>query len=488
MLRSGILIVEDSYIVAFHLQKTLESEGYNIVGIKTSGEAALELLEKQKADLVLMDIMLEGELDGIETAGIIQSKHHIPVIYITALTDKATIQRAKVTEPYGYLTKPFEDREIFTVIEMAIYKHQVESELRRSEERYFSTIRSISDAAIIFDQDFLVSYINPSAEAICGYTLKEAKDKSVFELLMLKDTYTGIFPVNPVQCDLDPTHSNAMPKGLVLIAKNGREKPIGEGSISPILNYRGELLGLIIIFKDITDRIARETLQKDIDKQRLAAMLEGQENERSRIAKDLHDGLGQMLNAIKMNVRVAVPDDEHALSLFSSIDDAIQETVRISENLLPAKLRDFDLVTCIKSLCNQIMKSSNVPINFESLDADYEISQSQKINLYRVAQEALNNAIRHSGASQIAVQLIMTGGKVQLSVEDDGTGIHNKTKVNGTNGVSMKHGLGNMRDRAEIMGGKLIVESDQNRGTLIIVEVPFKKSIANAEVQSADSR
>src|SRR5437868_6397247 len=105
MAKAGILIVEDSFIVAFHLQKTLESEGYTVVGTEASGESALELLEKKKPDLVLMDIMLSGKLDGIETTRIIRSRYNLPVIYITALTDKETIQRAKITEPYGYLTK-----------------------------------------------------------------------------------------------------------------------------------------------------------------------------------------------------------------------------------------------------------------------------------------------------------------------------------------------------------------------------------------------
>src|SRR5882672_4927030 len=114
MSKASILIVEDSFIVAYHLQATLESEGYQVLDKCDSGETALQSVELQKPDLVLMDIMLNGKMDGIEAASILKSKFNIPVIYITALTDKDTIARAKVTEPYGYLTKPFEDREIFT--------------------------------------------------------------------------------------------------------------------------------------------------------------------------------------------------------------------------------------------------------------------------------------------------------------------------------------------------------------------------------------
>lgn len=476
MSKARVLIVEDSFIVAFHLQKTLENEGYTIVGTETSGESALELLENKnkRPDLVLMDIMLSGEMDGIHTAEVILSKYNIPVVYITALTDKDTIQRAKLTEPFGYLTKPFEDREIFTVIEMALYKHSIESKLKSSEEKYFSTIRSISDAAIIIDRDFNITYLNPSAEALTGWPLKEATGMKVFDLLRLQDSASGNFPINPVQCELKRERNNAMPNNLLLISKNGSVRPIGEGSMSPVLDYKGRLIGLIMIFRDVTDRIEKDRLQRDFEKQRLTAVVEGQENERARIAKDLHDGLGQMLNAIKMNINLAVEDEEKSKELFRLIDEAVVETVRISENLLPAKLRDFDLATCLKSLCNQLRKSCQAQINFESLGKPVQLKQSQKVNFYRIAQEAINNAIKHARASQITVQLSQEDEKVQLVVEDDGCGMNN---IEHDGYTSMRHGLGNMRDRAEIMGGKLIVESDSNRGTLVIVEAPVNTNL-----------
>ncbi|MFZ6009511.1 MAG: response regulator [Bacteroidota bacterium] len=479
MSKAGILIVEDSFIVAFHLQKTLESEGYNVIGTETSGEAALELIKSRKPDLVLMDIMLNGQLDGIETSRHIKTKYNIPVIYITALTDKETIQRAKITEPYGYLTKPFEDREIFTVIEMALYKHDIESKLRQSEEKYFSTVRSISDAVIVIDDDYEISYINPSAEGITEWVLSEAQGRNVFDVLRLKDIVTDEFPVNPIQCTLGHSHTNAIPENLVLISKHGKEKPIGEGSMSPVVDSKGRFMGLVIIFKDLREKAEHERLAKEFEKKRLAAILEGQETERSRIAKDLHDGLGQMLNAIKMNVSIMANQDPKAKILYKLIDEAIQESVRISENLLPSKLKDFDLATCLNSLCNQIQDSSHTPIIFESLGVTHDVGQNQKINLYRIAQEAINNAIKHAGATNIIVQLNEEGNKVQLTIEDDGKGIVKMHTID----QSKHHGLANMRERAEIMGGKLTIESDTNRGTLIIVEAPLrnKDHLSHAE-------
>lgn len=466
-MKAKILIVEDSFIVALHLQTTLESENYEVVAKLESGEAALAFLEKQKPDLVLMDIMLGGELDGIETATQIRNKFFLPVIYITALTDRETIQRAKITEPFGYLTKPFEDREIFTVIEMALYKHGIDAKLRSSEERFFSTVNSISDAVVVINNDFKITYMNPSAEGMTQFTLAEALDKNIDDVVRLKDQNTEEFPVNPIQCELRAVKHNTMPDQLILITKRGIEKPIGESSLSPLLDNYGNLTGLVLIFKDITEKREHERLLRDLDKQKMMLILEGQEQERSRIAKDLHDGLGQMLNAIKMNVNVLVKSQAEANALYKLIDEAIQESKRMAENLLPSKLKDFDLATCIRSLCNQIT-TENKQITFFSSGTVDTLKQSNKVNLYRIVQEAINNAVKHSEAKHIAVNLNEEHSRIRLSIEDDGKGM-----VYGrTDEANQKRGLVNMRERAEIMGGSLSIESDAARGTLVIVEVP----------------
>jgi PAS domain S-box-containing protein len=472
MSKAGILIVEDSFIVAFHLQKTLETEGYTVIGTETSGETALTLLEKQRPDLILMDIMLNGRLDGIETARTIKSRYNLPIIYITALTDKETIQRAKITEPFGFLTKPFEDREVFTVVEMALYKHNIESKLRQSEEKYFATVKSISDAVVIIDQEHRITYMNPRAEAITEWVLSDAQGKSLPNIFLLKNLATEEFPINPLQCDLSQGRVNSLPPGLTLMSRTGVERPIGEGSMSPVINERGKFIGLVIIFKDLSDKVAHEKLLKEFEKKHLAALMEGQEQERSRIARDLHDGLGQMLNALKMNVNLLGQNDPKMNSLYHLIDEAIQESIRISENLLPSKLKDFDLATCLRSLCNTISKTSPTPVSFESFGNARYIEQAQKINFYRIAQEAINNALKHGGAASISVQLNEDQDKIELTIEDDGKGFKKDLSYD----QSEHHGLVNMKERAEIMGGKLTIESDGERGTLIIVEAPVNKN------------
>lgn len=477
MSKGSILIVEDSSIVVFHLKTTLEGEGYTVIGTSDSGEGAIQFVEAgNRPDLMLMDIMLNGALDGIETASFLKSKYNIPAVYITALTDKDTINRAKVTEPYGYLTKPFEDREIFAVIEMALYKHDIESRLRQSEEKYFSTVKSINDAVITIDCEFAVTFMNPTALTMTQWNYNDAIGRSVMEVLNISNKVTHEINVNPIQCTLGMGNLNRMPDDLVLIGKHNGQIPIGESSLSALYDTRGKFVGLIIVFKDLSDKVQQEKLLKEAERSRKAAIIEGQEQERSRIAKDLHDGLGQMLNAIKMNTRIIVHDSAAADSLLQLLDEAIIESVRISENLLPSKLRDFDLPNCLTTLCKNLSRSSGVQVCFEGHGQQFDLNQFNKVNFYRIAQEALNNAIKHAHAKNITVQLITTSDSVTMSIEDDGRGIsYDHFQESGG-----RNGLINMRDRAEIMGGQFMIESDQQRGTFITVEVPLTNSELHA--------
>ncbi|MCK9579294.1 MAG: response regulator [Methanoregula sp.] len=144
---SSILIVEDEAVVADDMQETLRSLGYTVMGTAKSGETALEKLSATLPDIVLMDINLAGTMDGIETAGRIHDLYRTPVVFVTAYADKALLDRAKVTEPYGYVLKPYDERGLQSAIEMALYKYRMEHRLRQSEE----TIRLMMNAT----QDFL---------------------------------------------------------------------------------------------------------------------------------------------------------------------------------------------------------------------------------------------------------------------------------------------------------------------------------------------
>ncbi len=168
-----ILIVEDESIVAADLQDSLQNMGYHVVEVVDSGEDAISFLENHHLDLVIMDIGLKGGIDGTKTAGIIRERFFIPVIYLTAYSDDRTIEKAKRTEPYGYILKPFEEKELHSIIEMALYKFKMESELRESEEKFRRLFEESRDAIFISDLEGRLIDVNTSALELFGFTKDE---------------------------------------------------------------------------------------------------------------------------------------------------------------------------------------------------------------------------------------------------------------------------------------------------------------------------
>ncbi|MCX6182952.1 MAG: response regulator [Bacteroidetes bacterium] len=134
-----VLVVEDENIVAKDIQMSLEKMGYNVIGTASSGEKALEILKENQPSIILMDIMLKGKMSGIDTAEIVKNEYDLPIIFLTAYADESTLSKAKITEPYGYILKPFKEIDLHTSIEMALYKHKKTMELKK-EVKVFSAI------------------------------------------------------------------------------------------------------------------------------------------------------------------------------------------------------------------------------------------------------------------------------------------------------------------------------------------------------------
>lgn len=140
-----ILIVEDQFLVANDIKDNLETLGYEISAIATSGEKAVKKAGEGKTDLVLMDIVLRGEMDGIEAAEIIRSRFDLPVIFLTAYRDPKILERAKISEPFGYLIKPFEANELHSNVEIALYKHKIEIEKKKAGEERKKLIHKLKE-------------------------------------------------------------------------------------------------------------------------------------------------------------------------------------------------------------------------------------------------------------------------------------------------------------------------------------------------------
>jgi PAS domain S-box-containing protein len=174
-----ILLAEDELIVAKDLAGNLKNRGYEVCAVVPSGEEAVKKTIDLVPDLVLMDIGLKGKTDGIQAAMEIKNRMHIPVIYLTAYSDETTLKRAKITEPFGYILKPYEERELHTAIEMALYKHQMEEKLRESEEWLSTILKNLGDAVIATDTDGRIMFMNPLALEMASCTQGEAINRQL---------------------------------------------------------------------------------------------------------------------------------------------------------------------------------------------------------------------------------------------------------------------------------------------------------------------
>lgn len=173
MAKLKILVVEDESIVAKDIQNSLKKLGYTVPTIVASGEKAIEEVEQSRPDLVLMDIMLKGDINGVEAANAIRENYDIPVIFLTAYADDNTLSKAKIAEPYGYIIKPFKEKELQTTIEMAMYKHEKDSLVKRERDLYHSIVENKESKDSIFVR--------------ADYRLNKIKFEDVFYVEALKD-------------------------------------------------------------------------------------------------------------------------------------------------------------------------------------------------------------------------------------------------------------------------------------------------------------
>ncbi|MFP5515099.1 MAG: response regulator [Alphaproteobacteria bacterium] len=256
MIAARILIVEDDRIVARDIQHQLSRMGHVVVGMSASGEEAVRLACSHQPDLVLMDIRLEGEMDGIEAARQIRDAQRIPVVFLTAYANDEVVQRASLTEPFGYLLKPFEEPQMRTVIQMALYKHASDARLRMSERRYAATLASIRDGVILCDPQGRIDFMNRVAETMTGWTAMEAAGQPLATVFVAVDEETHE-PLEDFSAVVLRSGAFAPPERLSRLLPRGETAPGGvvvEERCSAIIDDRGEVVGSILVFSDLTQR------------------------------------------------------------------------------------------------------------------------------------------------------------------------------------------------------------------------------------------
>jgi PAS domain S-box-containing protein/putative nucleotidyltransferase with HDIG domain len=263
MSRKRILIVEDEGVVALDIKNRLGYLGYEAVASVRTGSQAVEAAQSLTPDLVLMDIRLEGPMDGIEAALKIKRQCDIPIVYITGNADEATLKRAQVAGPFGYILKPFEDRELHITIQMALYKHSLESRLVERERLLSTTLEAIGEAVITVDARGAVQYLNPVGEHLLGVSPSEALGRPLDAIFTVEEQCPGNSPAGAFAGG-DNGH-----KCHVLLTGNGKRLFI-EKTITPIRGESGDGAGSVLVFRDISARLrAEQALIESLGKLRL---------------------------------------------------------------------------------------------------------------------------------------------------------------------------------------------------------------------------
>ena len=332
----------------------------------------------------------------------------------------------------------------------------------------FSLIDKFPDALFIIDFDKNIIKVNSSACSITGYEEDE--------LLQLK--IDKIDPFNPNFKDskfkefFKKLNSNAITSKMntMQLRKSGILYP---AESSYFIMNDDDNPKMVIITQDKSNINTLEQYLVKEKNQRIRALFEGQEIERKRIAKEMHDSIGQLLASVKLSIS-ALPDltKKEQTKKIDSIDNLlgsiIEDVRRIYENLFPRVLQEFGLRISLENLCDQIQDITNIKINFEFVGKEREIEDQLANSIYRITQEAINNAMKYADATEIRVRLSYVTNNVELTVQDNGKGFDAST-----HDIMISHGLNNMKERSEVLNGTFEIQSVQKEGTSIRVNIPF---------------
>ncbi|OYD82106.1 ATP-binding protein [Azospirillum brasilense] len=453
MIAARILIVEDDRIVARDIQHQVSRMGHVVVGLSASGEEAVRLAGSHQPDLVLMDIRLEGEMDGIEAARRIRDAQRIPVVFLTAYANDDVVQRASLTEPFGYLLKPLEEPQMRTVIQMALYKQASDAKLRMSERRYAATLASIRDGVILCDRDGRVDFMNRVAETMTGWTAAEAAGRPLTAVFVALDEETQE-PQEDFSALVRRSGALAPPERLSRLLPRGeagasnRTELTGtelagivvEERCSAIIDDRGEVAGAILVFSDLTQRrrIA-ETLRKaQTDLARI-----GRLTMMGELAAAVAHEVNQPLMAIITNAGTC-------LQHLSQPEPDLGKTRAVAERIVRDAQRAGDVVRSIHALArrapadpgwvdmNALVVETLALVRAElrrariALETDLQAGPSRvhgdRVQLQQLVLNLVMNAIEAMAAPDLPLRRlrIVTAsgdGGISVRVEDSGPGI-----------------------------------------------------------------
>jgi two-component system cell cycle sensor histidine kinase/response regulator CckA len=446
MALAHILVVEDEGIVARGIQSELENLGYDVPDVASSGEEAIEKALHLHPDLVLMDVVLKGDMDGIEAARRIHEQLDVPVVYLSAYEDENTIHRARGTEPFGYLLKPYEEKELHTTIEMALHKHRAEQKVREAERWWHATLRCIDDAVIATDTRLRVRFLNPIAEAVSGWSSERASGGDLAEVCRLIDEKTSAPLEGLAKRAIQQGAGIDLPAGALLVAQDGRETPV-EGHLSPIYDDAAALVGVVVVIRDISERRHLEDLRRRHEEQRRQTeKMEALSRMAGGVAHDFNNLLTVVLGNTALvlgrldpanpNRELLADVETAALRAARRVEDLLAFSGRSTSSLRPIRLNDEieETVDRLRPLLEpRVSIECNLDPELWMVQADSAQINDMLLNLSLNAEEAMpeggqlrietQNVTIQEGHAKSDNPRAQPGDHIRLRVSDTGRGI-----------------------------------------------------------------
>ncbi len=484
----GIAIVEDEYIVALDIKSFLERSGYYVAGMFSSGEELIRRFEELQPDLILMDIKIRGDLDGVETARLIHDRYYTPVVLLTAFADDETVARAKITQPFGYILKPFEERELRTAIEIALYRAAMEKRLRESEERYRSLFYEGISGNFLADSEGNIIDANPAFRKLIGL---EDQDKPLGRLENLFADQAGWESFH----DTLASGRRFELAELALRGADGRELLV-LANAAAVLDQNGAMVGMRGELSDMTER--RRLEERLIQAQKMEAV--------GRLAGGIAHDFNNILTAI-MGYSNLLEDEVEgegpARDDIEGIRKAASRAANLTRQLLafsrrqpfsprPIELNSLakDTERLLRRLLAEDIALTLAPSDGEAVVVADPVQMEQVIlNLALNARDAMPrggtivisiDTHRLDAPHSVGIDTLAPGEYVTIEVRDTGMGIEprlldkifepfftTKPKELGTGlGLSTAYGI------AKQSGGTIGVVSSPGKGSIFTVWIP----------------
>jgi len=509
MTKTTVLIVEDEVIVAADLADMLGQLGYEVVGTAERGVEAIELAHCLKPDVVLMDIRLKGQMDGIEASEAIRNQVDLPVIFLTAHSDAATLERAKLGDPFGYILKPFEERVLLATIEMALHKHRSGRQLREQREWLRVTLTSIGDAVITCDTEGLVTFLNPVAEALSGWSIEDARSRPIREVFRLINEQTGQPTEDPVALVLREGRPKTLTNHTSLVTRDGHEIPV-EDSAAPILDANGRVIGVVLVFHDVTEkRRAEEELRRAKDAAEAATCAKSQflANMSHELRTPMTGVLGMLDLALASNLNAEQQEyisaaHTSAISMVRILNDILDLT-KIEKGIFSIVYKPFSLHKCLENTTNiflPVAKSKGLDLNLKVADNLPKTLLGDQTRLNQILTNLVSNAVKFTEKGKVELSVAAgdsaPGGakrEVTFTVSDTGIGIPDDKKdlifrifsqvdeSDSRNFGGTGLGLAISKEIVELMGGKIGFTSEEGKGSAFSCTIPFGEAEAECE-------